>query len=370
MYNNDDYDFPRFPHRLVRQQIAECLTAWGMNPDHVETSADLLIEADLRGVDTHGISMLTSYDDRRRKNMLSPNAEVKVVHETPTTALVDGGGGLGFAPGALAMNLAIKKAKEMGVSCTTARNSNHFGAAGVYALMAARQGLIGFSCTNGSEPSVAPTFSAQSMLSTNPFAFAAPTKKNDLFCLDFATSSVARGKIRNAAIEKRPVPIGWINDADGRPTTDASWYFKGAMLTPLGGTRELGSHKGYGLATMVEILSCALSGASLVMSEGHGTRKKGTMELGHWFMVINPTALMPEGEFERITDELIDSLHASKPVDPEQPVLVPGDPEHATIKLRLEKGIPIPPGLRGKVKEIAMGCNAPFLLGDDAIIKA
>ncbi len=365
MYNNDDYDFPRFSHDLVRRQMAACFMAWGMKPEHVETSAGLLLEADLRGVDTHGIAMLVSYDERRRKNLITINTDVKVVHETPTTAVVDGGGGLGFVPGATAMGLAIEKAKAMGVACATVRNSNHFGAAGVYALMAARQGLLGFATTNGARPSVVPTFSAETMLNTNPFCFAAPTKRNGQFCLDFATSTSASGKIRNAAIEKRPVPAGWITDDQGNSTTDSSWYFKGAMLTPLGGTRELGSHKGYGLATMVEILSAALSGATLVTAKNRPT--SGSANLGHWFMVINPTALMPEGEFERITDELIDSLHAAKPVDPAQPVLVPGDPEEATVKLRLEKGIPIPPGLRGKLQEIAKGCNAPFLLGDEAI---
>jgi LDH2 family malate/lactate/ureidoglycolate dehydrogenase len=208
MYNNDDYDYPRFPHTLVRRQMAECFKAWGMKPDHVETAADLLLEADMRGVDTHGIAMLVSYDDRRRKNQITIDADVKVVHETPTTAVVDGGGGLGFVPGATAMQLAIKKAKAMGVACATVRNTNHFGAAGVYALMAARQGLLGFATTNGSRGTVVPTFAAKAMLNTNPFCFAAPTKRNGQFCLDFATSTSASGKIRNAAIEKRPVPPG------------------------------------------------------------------------------------------------------------------------------------------------------------------
>ncbi len=370
MYNNDDYDFPRYPHKLVRQQIAETLTAWGMKLEHVEIAADRLIEADLRGVDTHGISMLTSYDDWRKKGWITVGTDVTVVRETPTTAVIDGGGGLGFVPATMGMQKAIEKAKQVGVSCVTVRNSSHFGASGVYALMAAREGLIGFSTTNGFSNSVVPTFGAEGKLSTNPFAFAAPTKRNQLFCLDFATSAVARGKIRNAAIEKRPVPIGWITDASGNPTTDATWYFKGALLTPLGGTRELGSHKGYGLATMVEILSAALSGAELVTDKAVHKGQKGSMQIGHWFMVINPKALMPGGEFESITDDLIDHLHAAKPVDPENPVMVAGEPEEQTIALRMEKGIPVPPGLLGKVQEIAKGCNAPFLLTADKIVKA
>lgn len=365
MYNNDDYDFPRFPHELVHKQIAECLSAWGMKPDYVETSAGLLSEADLRGVDTHGISMLTSYDDRRRKGLIAVDAEPKVIHETPTTAVVDGGGGLGFVPSQLAMSMAIKKARDLGVACCTVRHSNHFGAAGVYALMAAREGMIGFATTNGLAPTVAPTFSKQPRFSTNPFAFAAPTKRNDIFCLDFATSTVARGKIRNAAIEERPVPHGWINDADGHPTTDATWYFRGAVLNPLGGTREQGSHKGYGMAAMVEILSAGLSGAGLVTSP----QPEGNTDIGHWFMVINPTALVPDGKFQSIADQFIDDLHAAEPTDPDQPVLVAGEPEEQTIKFRLENGIPIPPGLRNRVQEIAKGCNAPFLLDDQAVLK-
>ncbi len=369
MYNNDDYDFPRYSHKLVRQQIAETFAAWGMKPEHVEIAADRLIEADLRGVDTHGISMLTSYDDWRKKGWITVGTEVTVVRETPTTAVIDGGGGLGFVPATMGMQKAIEKARQMGVACVTVRNSSHFGASGVYALMAAREGMIGFSTTNGFSVAVVPTFAAEGMLGTNPFAFAAPTKRNQLFCLDFATSAVARGKIRNAAIEKRPVPIGWMTDADGNPSTDATLYFKGALLTPLGGTRELGSHKGYGLGTMVEILSAALSGAELVTNKSVRKGQKGSMHIGHWFMVINPKALMPNGEFEGVVDDLIDHLHAARPVDPENPVMVAGEPEEQTIALRMEKGIPVPPGLLGKVQEIAKGCNAPFLLTGDKIMK-
>ena len=365
VYNNDELvDVARFPHGVVREQMAALLTAWGMAEDHVATATGILVDADLRRIDTHGISMMTSYHQRRRDNQITLDATVSVVRETPTTAVVDAGGGLGFVPSVTAMGLAIDKAKTLGLGCAAVRNSNHFGAAGYYARMAATHGLIGFAATNGSGPLVAPTFGAEAKLSTNPIAFAAPTRRHPTFSLDMATSTTARGKIRNAAVEKRPIPLGWALDPEGRPSTDSQGYFTGQLLTPLGGSHELGSHKGYGLAAMVEILSTTLSGASLVTSENHGKRIPGNMEIGHWFLVIDPTAMAPEGQVEAMVDTLIDSLHDTRPVNSDQPVLVAGDPETATMARRLEEGIPVPPGLRQRIKEIARDSNAPYLLED------
>ena len=369
VYNNDELaGMTRFPHPVVRDQMAALLTAWGMPADQVATAAGILVDADLRGIDTHGISMMTSYHQKRLDNLITLNSVISVVRETPTTAVVDAGGGLGFVPSVMAMGLAIDKATALGLGCAAVRNSNHFGAAGYYARMAAAQGLMGFATTNGSGPLVAPTYGAEGKLSTNPIAFAAPTRRHPNFSLDMATSTTARGKIRNAAVEKRPIPLGWALDLEGRPTTDSQGYFTGQLLTPLGGTRDLGSHKGYGLAAMVEILSTTLSGASLVTSENHSKRIPGNMEIGHWFLVIDPTAMAPEGQVEDMVDTLIDSLHDTRPVNPDQPVLVAGDPETATMARRLETGIPVPPGLRQRIKEIARDSNAAFLLGDaDAV---
>jgi LDH2 family malate/lactate/ureidoglycolate dehydrogenase len=348
-----------FPEELLRNQIVAVLGAWGMRNDYIPITAEAMLYADMHGIDTHGISMLTVYEKRRREGQLTLGAEVTVVSETPTTALLDAGGGLGHVAGVRAMEIAIGKANTMGMGGVAVRNSAHYGAAGYYSNLAAKAGQIGFSVTSGSAPRVSPTFGAEAKLSTNPIAFAAPAKRNPDFSLDMATSTVAHGKIRNKANENDPLPVGWANDVDGYPTADSHNY---STQTPLGGTRELGSHKGYGLAAMVEILSTALSGASVVTSEGHARRTPGSMDIGHFFMTINPTAFVPEGVFEDKVDELIDDLHATRPSDTDEPVMVAGEPEMKVQAEREITGIPVPPGLRGKLREVAKNANVEFFL--------
>jgi LDH2 family malate/lactate/ureidoglycolate dehydrogenase len=244
------------------------------------------------------------------------------------------------------------------------RNSNHFGAAGYYTRMMAAAGLIGMSTTNGARSDAAPTRGKEPKLSTNPFAFAAPTHRNPTFHLDMATTTVAAGKIRLSANEGTAIPVGWVNTGDGTPLTDPTKYGEGSgcALTPLGGTEEGASFKGYGLATMVEILSAGLSGASLVTSPDHGHRTPGTMGLGHFFLAIDPTAFREPGGFEAVTDDLIDDLHATQPVDPAKPVLVAGEREDAVRPVRARDGVPVPPGLRIKLREICARNGADFLL--------
>jgi LDH2 family malate/lactate/ureidoglycolate dehydrogenase len=351
-----------FPAEALRNQIASCLTAWGMPEDQVEITANVMVDADKCGIDTHGLSMLTTYDFRRREGILTIDAEITVVNETPVTALVDAGGGLGYVPSVRATEIAIRKAKEMGLGGVAVRNSNHFGATGYYTRMMAAEGLIGMATTNGSGPRTAPTFGKEPKLSTNPIAFTAPTRRNPPFNLDMATTTVAAGKIRNRANEGQPLPLGWANGPDGKPTSDSKVYFGEGTQTPLGGTAELASYKGYGLGAMVEILSAGLSGASLVTHPEHGRRRPGTMDIGHFFLAIDPTAFQPEGAFEEIVDQLIDDLHATRPVDPDQPVMVAGEPENIIRAEREETGIPVPPGLRGKIRDIAKNSNAQFFL--------
>lgn len=358
-----DEDIKHFPADALRNQIASCLAAWGMPADQVEITANVMVDADKCGIDTHGLSMLTTYDSRRREGIITMDAKVEVVRETPVSALVDAGGGLGYVPSVQATKIAIKKAKEMGMAGIAVCNSNHFGATGYYTRMMAAEGLVGMATTNGSGPRTAPTFGRDAKLSTNPIAFTAPAKRNAPFNLDMATTTVAAGKIRNKANEGLPLPEGWANGPDGRPTSDSSLYFdRAGTQTPLGGTRELGSHKGYGLGAMVEILSAGFSGASLVTHPEHGYRRPGTMDIGHFFLAIDPTAFRPEGAFEETVDELIDALHATTPVDPDQPVMVAGEPENIIRATREETGIPVPPGLRGKIRDIAKNSNAEFFL--------
>ena len=357
-------DIKRFPVAVVRDQIAACLASFGMPEDYVAITADIMVDADTRGIDTHGISCVPNYYLRWQNNMVTLDAPVTVVREGPVTALLDAGGGLGYVPAKQAMELAIAKAKQAGLATVAVRNSAHYGAAGYYSRMAARDGLIGMAVTNTAAGKVTPTFGAEGRLGTNPIAFTAPAARHKPFNLDMATSTVAGGKIRNKAVEEQPLPLGWALDKHGQPTTDSAAHWDGAQMTPLGGLPELGSYKGYGLAAMVEILSTALSDSSLATSENHTKRTPGSMEIGHFFLAIDPTAFQPEGAFEAKVDELIDDLHATAPVDADQSVLVAGEPEDMIEAEREKIGIPVPPGLRAKIREIAEETGAAFLLTD------
>lgn len=353
----------RYPIATVRDQIASCLASFGMPKAHVDITANVMVDADTRGIDTHGISCIPNYYLRLQNNMITMDAKITVVVDNPVTALLDAGGGLGYVPAVQAMTMAMEKARASGMAAISVGNSAHYGAAGYYARMAAREGLVGFVTTNSSSGRVVPTFAAEGRLGTNPIAFAAPAKRNPAFDLDMATSTVASGKIRNKAVEGLPLPLGWAIDMDGHPTTDSSTYWEGTQMTPLGGTAENASYKGYGLAAMVEILSAGLCGASLVTSENHGKRTPGSMEIGHFFLCIDPTAFRPAGAFEETVDELIDSLHATQPADPAEPVMVAGEPQTKIAAEREKSGIPIPPGLRQRIGELAGETGAAFLLG-------
>jgi LDH2 family malate/lactate/ureidoglycolate dehydrogenase len=353
-----------FPAELVREQIAACLTAWGMSPQHVATTADVMIDADKCGIDTHGISLLVTYADRHRTNRLTVDAKVEVVNVTPVSALVDGGGGLGYVPSVMATEICIAKAKENGVAAVAVRNSNHFGATGYYTRMMARAGLVGLATTNGSGGRAAPALGKEAKLSTNPLAFAAPTSRNPIFHLDMATTTVAAGKLRVRANEGLQIPVGWANDENGEPLTDPSLYDLGSpfTLTPLGGTIDGANFKGYGLSAMVEILSAGLSGARLVTTQGVGEPTPGTMNMGHFFLAINPTLFRAEGEFEATTDTLIDHLHQTAPIDPAHPVMVAGE-DQDNMRLQLaESGVPVAPGFLAKLRDITDESGAKYLL--------
>ena len=219
-----------------RRQLELILRAWGMDDATASDTAEIMSWADLHGIDTHGISMIPPYDERRRAGKANMSALPTVTRDTPVSALVDGNGGLGHPAARLAMNVAIDKAKKTGVGIVPVRNSAHFGACGFYALMAVEAGLIGMVTTSAAGIQVAPTNGAQARLGTDPIAFGAPGKPGEPFLLDMATTTVAAGKIRNKANEKLPTPQGWLVTKDGKPSTDPLEVSKGGFMTPLGGT--------------------------------------------------------------------------------------------------------------------------------------
>jgi LDH2 family malate/lactate/ureidoglycolate dehydrogenase len=359
---------PRVPAERVRRQIEEVLTAWGMPAEAVGTTAEVMLETDLAGVDSHGISMLMDYDQSRLKGKLNLQARPSVVRENPVTALVDAQAGLGHPAAVFGMRLAISKAQALGVGVVSVFNSHHFGAAGYYAALAPREGLIGMVTSATRTISVVPTRAAVPVLGTNPLAFAAPAGRNQRFLLDMATSTVAANKVKVYDLNDKAVPAGWVLDDTGQPITDAAQaldYLRNrdvGGLTPLGGTPEMASHKGYGLAMMVHILGGALSGASFSPIRVRTQRPQDPDNIGHFFLALDPKAFREPGAFEADLDAAIDVLHATPALDPDQPVLVPGDPEAATREERLRDGVPIPDKLIAQIADVCERCGAPFLL--------
>jgi LDH2 family malate/lactate/ureidoglycolate dehydrogenase len=345
-----------------RAQLKAILLGWGMPEENAETTSEILSWADLHGVDSHGISMIPGYDGLRRSGKAKMDARPEIIKETPVSALVDGGGGLGHVPGHFAMSTAIGKAKAVGVGIAVVKHSAHFGAAGYYSLMAARAGLVGMSCTSASGIQVAPTFGKQARLGTDPWSFAAPSADGVPFLLDMATTTVAAGRIRNKANEKLPTPDGWVLDAQGNPSNDPLVAKeKGGFLTSLGGSPENSSYKGYGLAVMVNILASCLSGATLITDPMH-TKKPIGMDIGHFFMAIDPNLFRESGDFQADVASFMGALRATTPVDPARPVMVAGDPQWKYAETRMAEGIPVGPGLMGQVRQIAQAAAAPWLL--------
>ena len=351
------------PYEVHRRQIAAFLTAFGMPDANAESTAEIMAWADLHGIDSHGISMIPAYAARALDGKMRMLAEPRIVKETPVSALVDGDGGLGHVTSRLAMNTAIAKARTIGIGVAAVRNSSHFGACGFYAKMAADAGLIGLVTTSASGIQVAPTGGAQARLGTDPIAFAAPGRDGEPFLLDMATTTVAAGRIRNKANEGVQCPPGWVQTKDGLPSTDPlEAREKGGFLTSLGGTRESSSYKGYGLASMVNILSSALSGATMITDPMH-TKHPGTMGIGHFFLALNPSLFRETDDFRADVISFTDALRGTKPVDPADPVMVAGDPERRNAARRLQSGIPVGPGLLIQLRTLAQDRGAPWLLG-------
>ncbi len=345
-----------------RAQLKAILIGWGMPEDNADTTAEILSWSDLHGVDSHGISMIPGYDGLRKSGRAKMDARPKIVRETPVSAVVDGGGGLGHVPAHFAMSTAIAKAKTAGMAAAVVHSSAHFGAAGFYSLMAAKAGLIGMSCTSASGIQVAPTFGRQARLGTDPWSFAAPSADGVPFLLDMATTTVAAGRVRNKANENLPAPDGWVLDSEGRPSNDPLVAKeKGGFLTSLGGSPENSSYKGYGLAVMVNILASCLSGATLITDPMH-TRKPVGMDIGHFFMAIDPSIFRESDDFQTDVTTFLGALRGTAPVDPARPVMVAGDPQWKYAEVRMRDGIPVGPGLLNQVRQIAQAAAAPWLL--------
>ena len=355
--------------KSIRQQIVAILGAWKMLPHLIDVTAEVMVDTDLAGIDSHGISLLILYEEKLRQKKINLQAEPKIVRENTVTALIDAGAGLGHPAAVMATRLAIEKAGASGVAAVSVTNSHHFGAAGYYAKMAAQHGFISLVTSNARTIAVLPTRAANKVFGTNPLAFAAPARRNPPFLLDMATSTVAANKVRVYEFKGKPLPDGWVLDEHGHSVRDAVaarpyiWEGDKGGLTPLGGTAEMSSHKGYGLAMIAQLLGSTLAGGSFPPLAIQRGTADGADNLGHFVLALDPKAFRPEGAFENDVDDIVDYLHAVTPIDPAEPVLVAGDPEVQARERRLSEGIPITPALAEKIRGICQRCGAPFLLG-------
>ncbi len=330
------------------------------------TASRALLSADLRGIDSHGVARLSGYVRLWEVKRVNATPKIRIIHETPSTAVVDGDSGLGLVIAPFAMQIAIEKAKAVGTGWVSVQHSNHFGIAAHHAMMALEHDMIGIAMTNAS-PLVAPTFSIDKMLGTNPICVAAPAGTEPPFVADLATTTAANGKLEILQRKNKDTPTGWVQDKDGNPSHDANILKKGGALLPLGGDREHGSHKGYALGAVVDIFSALLSGANYApwvppfpayvpmpaQQPGKG--------IGHFFGAMRIDAFRPAADFKQSMDHWIQGFRNAKTISGEEKVLVPGDPEREFEIQRFQDGVPILDAVVNDLKELASKFSVPFL---------
>lgn len=322
----------------------------GCPKQDAETAATVLLSADLRGIDSHGIARMSGYVRLWESKRINPAPEMTIVHETPSTATVDGDAGLGLVVAPKAMKIAIEKSKATGSGWISVRNSNHFGIAGYHAMMALETDMIGVAMTNAS-PLVTPTFSKERMLGTNPIAVAIPAGQEPPFVTDMATTTIPNGKLEVLKRQNIQAEQGWVQDKAGFPTTDPDAVKNGGALLPLGGDRTHGSHKGYALGAIVDIFSGVFSGANfgpwvppfvsyLPLPENQVGRG-----IGHFLGAMRIDGFQPADDFKANMDKWIGRFRRAEPAPGNEKVLIPGDPERLLEAERREQGIPLLPAV-------------------------
>jgi len=321
-------------------------------------AAEVLLSADLRGIDSHGIARLSGYVRLWEAKRINTRPDIRVIHETPSTAVVDGDAGLGLVVGPKAMEIAMEKARIVGTGWVAVKDSNHFGIAGYHAMKGLAHDMIGMAMTNAS-PLVAPTFSTERLLGTNPIAIAIPAGEEPPFVADFATTTAANGKLEILQRKNQDAPLGWIQKKNGEPTTDAHALKAGGALVPLGSDREHGSHKGYCLGAWVDIFSAVLSGANygpwvppFVSFLAPSADPVGS-GIGHFFGAMRVDAFRPADEFKSHMDKWIKRFRGARPVVGQERVLIPGDPEREMAAERIKSGIPVNEKVAADLEELA-----------------
>ena len=332
------------PKRLL-QFSEDIFIKMGCGQQAAKKAAHVLLSADLRGVDSHGVARLSGYVRLWEAGRINTKPNISRVHETPGTAVLDGDGGLGLVVAPAAMAIAIEKAGQCGTGWVAVKNSNHFGIAGYHAMLALEHDMIGICMTNAS-PLVAPTFSTERLLGTNPIAVAIPAGGQPAFVADFATTTAANGKLEILQRRNEEAPIGWIQQKDGGPTTNAYAVQEGGALIPLGSDREHGSHKGFCLGAWVDIFSGVLSGANYgpwvppfvsFLAPAADPVGEG---IGHFLGAMRVDAFRPVEDFKAHMDHWISRFRSAAHIAG-QPVVIPGDPERECASYRAENGIPL-----------------------------
>jgi LDH2 family malate/lactate/ureidoglycolate dehydrogenase len=347
----NDSNSTRVPAGDLHKQLSAIFQAVGTPADHAEIAAKVLVNASVRGVDTHGAANVVGYSKNVEDGVYTIPQQMEIISESETTALMSGGNGIGLVSAHRGMEIAIEKAKNFGLGMVSIRDGHHVGMVAYYAMMALEHDMIGISMTTAA-PAVRPALGAKSMLGTNPIGFAAPAGEERDFVLDMATSTVASGKVGLASRIGVPIPAGWAITTEGGEITtppdgeDPSW-----TLNPLGGTREQGSHKGYGLAVMVDILCGVLSGGGFSSQLARGENMT-------WCMAIDIARFRDVDDFKSMMDDMIRGLHATPALPGVAGVLVAGDPEADATDDRMANGVPVENGqysaIRARAEEVGV----------------
>ena len=353
------------PYPQLKKFAMEVFLKIGCPEGEAAKAVDVLLSADLRGIDSHGLARLSGYVRLWEAKRINSTPHIRIVHESPSTSVVDGDAGLGLVVAPRAMEIAIAKAKTCGTGWVAVKNSNHFGIAGYHAMMALPHDMIGMAMTNAS-PLVAPTFSVERLLGTNPICVAIPANEQPPFVADFATTTAANGKLEILQRKNKDAPEGWIQKKDGSVSTNPHELKDGGALIPLGSDREHGSHKGFCLGAWVDIFSAVLSGANYgpwvppfvsFLAPPADPVGEG---IGHFFGAMRIDAFRPASEFKFHMDNWITRFRAAKTIDGQEKLIIPGDPEREFEIIRKKDGIPLNEKVVEDLKSLALKFELKF----------
>lgn len=355
----------RYQPERLHEFCRRVFESFGIPTADASKAADILIVADRRGIDTHGVARMKAYVDLIESGRVNPRPNIRIVRDSPAAATVDGDNGLGMTVATRANELAMEKAERVGAGWVSVCGTNHYGIAGYYVLEALKRDLIGFSMTNTTSI-VAPLWGAERRLGTNPIAVGFPALEEPPIVIDMATTSAAFGKVENAIRRNEPIPWGWAVDVDGRPTTDPQDVVAGGALSPMGADKDRGGHKGYCLSAMVDLLCGPLSGANwgpftppFIMLRVAQTRTVGK-GIGHFFGALKIDAFIDATEFKRQVDDWIRTFRATKAAPGTNGPLIPGDPERLAEEETAREGITLLGPVVDDLREVSRRTGVPF----------